>query len=60
MDHEKFEKDIKANHDKADVKAALARETSDGSGFEDESELDEYTELPSAEDLSDEQPKEEQ
>lgn len=40
MDPKKFEKDIKTNHDKADVKAALERETDDGPGFEDESELD--------------------
>ena len=41
MEHKKFEKDIDSNHDRADVKAALKRETSDGPGFEDESELDE-------------------
>lgn len=52
MEDDKFAKDVAKNHDKADVKAALARETSDGSGFEDESELDEYEQLPDAEELA--------
>lgn len=55
MDDDKFAKDVAKNHDKADVKAALARETSDGSGFEDESELDKYEQV-SAEDITPEQP----
>ena len=57
MDHEKFEKDVTKNHDRADVKAALDRETADGPGFEDEGELDQYAQLPDAEVLNQEEPK---
>jgi hypothetical protein len=53
----KFEKDLSKNHDTADVKAALERETADGSGFEDESELDNYETLPSSDEAVMEKPK---
>lgn len=45
-DDDKFAKDVQKNYDKTDVKAALERETADGPGFEDESELDKYEQLP--------------
>ena len=53
-DYKKFEKDVSQNHDTADVKAALERETADGSGFEDESELDQYEQLSAEDVVSDE------
>lgn len=59
MDDDKFAKDVAANHDRADVKKALDRETDDGPGFEDESELGEFQDLPDAEELSTQDPMEE-